>query len=232
MGTTAGQFITALASEYRVLVIGGLAVIAHGFNRPTKDADVWLEPLDSPVIWAEALRNFCDRFPGLTIHTLPGWRQITGSEIADAAEEIGMVRILGLDCPLDLFRQPNEFPAESFAEVFERGTANADGTCLPDPLDLIITKLNTGRDKDLDDTRHLESVIRERYRTVLPSASLDEVKRLFDRFLDWEVCRMALDNPASDVQKYATECLREMADEGDPFSQALLEEREIPYSFG
>jgi hypothetical protein len=25
-------------------------------------------------------------------------------------------------------------------------------------------------------------------------------------------------------------CLREMAADGDPFSQALLEEREIPYS--
>ncbi len=42
MGTTTGEFITALAADHRVLVIGGLAVIAHGFNRPTQDADVWL----------------------------------------------------------------------------------------------------------------------------------------------------------------------------------------------
>jgi len=34
MATTAGQFIAALASQQRVLIIGGLAVIAHGFNRP------------------------------------------------------------------------------------------------------------------------------------------------------------------------------------------------------
>lgn len=230
MGTSAGEFITALAAQHRVLVIGGLAVIAHGFNRPTKDADVWLEPLDLPETWANSIYNVCERFPGLTIHALPGWRQVSGPEIAVAAEEIGMVRVLGLDCPLDIFRRPNEFPVDSFDEVFERATASSDGTRLPDPLDLIITKLNTGREKDLDDSRHLESVIRERYRPLLPSASLDEVRRLFDRFLDWQVCRMALANPAQEVRDYAVECLREMAGEGDPFSQALLEDRQIPYS--
>lgn len=230
MGTTTGKFITALAAEHRVLVIGGLAVIAHGFNRPTKDADVWLEPLESPLAWADALERACAGFSAVTIHTLPGWRRIVGPEIATAAGEVGMVRLLGLDCPLDIFREPNEFPSGSFDEVFDRGTSNADGTRLPDPLDLIITKLNTGRDKDLDDMRHLESVIRERYRTLLPSVSLDEAKRLLDRFLDWEVCRMALENPAQEVRDYAIECLREMAADGDPFSQALLEEREIPYS--
>lgn len=149
-------------------------------------------------------------------------------EIADAADEIGMVRILGLDCPLDVFCRPNEFPAESFDEVYQRGSIITDGTCLPDPLDLIVTKLNTGRAKDLDDSRHLETVIRERYRHLLPTASLEEVRYLFDRFLDWEVCAMALENPSQEVKDYAVECLREMAAEGDPFSLALLENREIP----
>jgi len=230
MGATAGQFIEKLASRHRVLVIGGLAVIAHGLNRPTMDADIWLDPMTSPSTWADALEQICSGLPGLSFHTLPGWRQVTDHEIVTAAEEIGMVRILGLDCPLDIFRQPNEFPPDSFDEVFDRGTTNADGTRLPDPLDLIITKLNTGRDKDLHDSQHLESVIRERYRTLLPSASLDEVRHLFDRFLDWEVCRIALTNPAQEVKDYAIKCLHEMASEGDPFSLALLEERQIPYS--
>ena len=34
---------------------------------------------------------------------LPGWRQVEGREIAAAAEDVGMVRVLGLDCPLDIF---------------------------------------------------------------------------------------------------------------------------------
>lgn len=230
MGTTTREFISALTENHRVIVIGGLAVIAYGFNRSTQDADVWLEPMDSPETWAAALEKACGRFPDLTLHTLPGWRRVSGAEIAAASDEVGMVRILGLDCPLDIFRRPNEFPADSFDEVYQRGSFNADGTRLPDPLDLIVTKLNTGRAKDLDDSRHLETVIRERYRNVLPTASLEEVRHLFDRFLDWEVCAMALENPSQDVKDHAVECLREMAAEGDPFSQALLEDREIPYS--
>jgi hypothetical protein len=230
MGTTTREIISALTENHRVIVIGGLAVIAHGFNRPTKDADVWLEPMVSPETWAASLELKLSRFPGLTLHTLPGWRRIAGPEIAVAADEIGMVRVHGLDCPLDIFRRPNEFPEDSFDEVYQRGSVNADGTRLPDPLDLIVTKLNTGRAQDLDDSRHLESVIRNRYRASLPTASLDEVKSLFDRFLDWEVCAMALENPSGEIREYATACLRELAAEGDPFSQALLEERDIPYS--
>ena len=53
---------------------------------------------------------------------------------------------------------------------------------------------------------------------------------MFDRFMDWEVCQMALENPSSAVRDYAIECLRELANEGDPFSQTVLEGRKIPYS--
>lgn len=229
MGNSPGPFIEALTSRYRVLVIGGLAVIAHGFNRSTKDADIWLEPLESPEAWAAAVEETCSRFAGLTLHGLPGWRRLGKGEAAAAAREAGLLRIIGLACPLDLFREPNEFPAESFDEVFARATPNRDGTRLPDPIDLIVTKLNTGRERDLDDSRHLEAVVRERYRKVVPTAPLDEVVRLFDRFLDWEVCRFALENPNPSVRDYAISCLKEMAAEGDPFSQALLDGRNVPY---
>lgn len=58
---------------------------------------------------------------------------------------------------------------------------------------------------------------------------MNEVRNLFDRFLDWEVCRMAMEHADEEVRKYAVECLRTMAAEGDPFSQALLEDRRVPY---
>ncbi len=228
MVATTGEFITALTSRHRVLVIGGLAVIAHGFNRPTMDADVWLEPMESATTWANAIGEACSKIPGLSIHSLPGWRPIAGDQIAIAAEEIGMIRVSGLDCPVDIFRQPNEFPSDAFDEVYARATPSADGTRLPDPLDLIITKLNTGRTKDLDDSRFLESVIRDQYRSILPCANLEEVTKLLDRYVDCDVCRMALENPSPDVRAHAMACLQEMAAEGDPFSQALLENREIP----
>jgi len=228
MVATTGEFITALTSRHRVLVIGGLAVIAHGFNRPTMDADVWLEPMDSAQTWAKAIGEACSKIPGLSLHTLPGWLRIDGDQVAAAAEEIGMIRVSGLDCPVDVFRQPNEFSSDAFDEVYARSTPSADGTRLPDPLDLIITKLNTGRTKDLDDSRFLESVIRDRYRSILPSANLEEVTQLFERFVDCDVCCMALENPSPDVRAHAMACLQEMAADGDPFSQAILENREIP----
>lgn len=226
---TAAEFVRLLTGQHRVIVIGGLAVIGHGFNRPTMDADMWLDPLQTPEEWAEAVEDACAKVPGLTIHSLPGWRQVKGEEIAVAAEEVGMVRINGLDCPLDLFRRPNEFDADVFDEVYHRGLLNQDGTLLPDPLDLLVTKLNTGRAKDLDDMRHLETVVRQRYRERIPSASLDQIKEWFERYLDWEVCEMALGHPDTAVNQYATDCLKEMANDGDPFSQALLEDRQIPY---
>jgi hypothetical protein len=133
MGPTSGQFVAELASQQRVLVIGGLAVIAHGLNRPTMDADIWLEPLDSPSMWADAVEQISSRFPGLSIHTLPGWRGVAGHEVADAAEEVGMIRVLGLDCPLDIFRRPNEFAVDAFAEVLSRSTRNTDAPGSPMP---------------------------------------------------------------------------------------------------
>ncbi len=230
MGTKAEDFITGLASLYRIVVIGGLAVIAHGLNRSTKDADVWLEPFGSPEEWASKLRLFCEDYPDLTLHGLPGWEILTADTMAESVARIGIVRVLGLSFPLDLFRRPNEFETDDFDAVWRRATRIDDGTYLPDPLDLVVTKLNTGRLQDQTDTQFLESLVRQRYAEVLPTASLEEVKALFDRFLDWQVCEHALENPSHSVRNYALHCLKEMAREGDPFSQALLENRPIPYS--
>jgi hypothetical protein len=228
MGTTTGEFIRALTARHDVIVIGGLAVIAHGLNRPTKDADVWMRPMDSPQTWARLLQDVCALFPGLTVHTLPAWRRVSGVEIATAADEVGMVRIHGLDCPLDIFRRPNEFPEESFDDVLSRSTRNSDGTWLPDPLDLAISKDLTNRDKDAMDISFLESLVRERWLKLLPAADLATARGLLDRFADWRTCESALLNPDPEVREIALGYLREFAADGDPFSQALLENRVIP----
>jgi hypothetical protein len=228
MGTTAAQFITALTENHDVIVIGGLAVIAPGFNRSTKDADVWLDPLASPDAWADVLDAACGKFPDLTIHTLPGWRRITGPEIANAAEEIGMVRVLGLDCPLDIFRRPNEFVADAFSEVLSRATRNTDGTWLPDPIDLAISKDLTNRTQDAQDIHFLESKVRNQWVERLPTADLAEARAMLDRFADWRTCEAALSNPDAAVAEIALAYLREFAAAGDPFSQAILDDHPIP----
>jgi hypothetical protein len=51
MQSTTDLFIGKIAADYRVILLGGLAVIAHGLSRSTMDADVWLEPMDSAGTW-------------------------------------------------------------------------------------------------------------------------------------------------------------------------------------
>lgn len=227
MGASVDDFIRHLTARHRVLVIGGLAVIGHGLSRSTKDADVWLDPAGSADEWAEAILDACRQFPEVSVHRLPGWQEVAGEEIAEAAEDTGMIRIQGLNCPLDIFRRPNEFKESAFDEVAGRATANDDGTLLPDPLDLLQTKLDTDRAHDQSDILHLEQVTRRRYFDQLPKASLEEAEFMLNRFADWQVLRVALTNPDPAVQDLARGLLEEFAKAGDPFSQAILEGRPI-----
>jgi hypothetical protein len=164
MGTHTDQFIRLLTQRHRVIVLGGLAVIGHGLSRATYDGDIWLEPMADADAWAEALAGATTTFGGLSLHRLPGWTEVTSNELAEAVGESRVIRILGLDCPLDVFRTPNEFDAEMFEAVHARGTRRSDGTVLPEPLDLIQSKMDTGRQKDLNDIAYLESVVRADYK--------------------------------------------------------------------
>ena len=228
MVTTVQTFIDHLTLNHRVVILGGVAVIAHGYSRHTQDADIWLDPLSSADEWAEVIASVCRIVEGVTIHRLPGWVEISGVEIASAVEETGMLRILGLDCPLDIFRRPNEFKEVEFNEVALRTSRSGDGTLLPDPLDLIQSKMDTGRDKDFRDIQHLESVVRADYKKRLPSASLAEAQAMLERYSEWQVLTAALENPLAEVRELAMTHLREFAAAGDPFSQAILEGRELP----
>lgn len=222
------RFIELLSKDHRVILLGGLAVIAHGRDRHTHDVDIWLDPLNSAESWSNVIADACRAFPEASVHRLPGWVQVIDQGIADAADETGMIRVLGLGMPLDIFRRPKEFEETGFDAVFQRATRNDDGTYLPDPLDLLQSKLDTDREKDLHDIQHLESVVRRRYFAQLPTASLADATDMLDRFSDWQVLRAALTNPDSAVQDLARRHLHEFAELGDPFSQAILANREIP----
>lgn len=229
MGTPSDQFIRSLTSEHRVVALGGLAVIAHGNPRKTEDGDIWLDPLTNAGEWSTVLMTHLQRYPDLSLHRLPGWRKVEHhEELVDAVEETRMIRILGLDHPLDVFRHPNEVLLEHFDLFFQRGRRRSDGTVLPHPLDLIETKLNTGRDKDLRDIAFLEDLVRQEYREKLPTATPAEATELLERFSDWQVLRAAGENPHAEVRALARRHLEEFAAAGDPFSQAILAGREIP----
>ena len=228
METPTDRFIRPLTRSHRVVVLRGLAVIAHGYSRSTYDGDVWLDPMKDAAEWCAALEKACAEFGGLVLQRLPGWVPVSGGDLVDAVEETGMVRIHGLDCPLDVFRKPNEFEIGEFDGVCARAVPRGDGTLLPDPLDLIQSKLETGRDKDRQDIMHLESVVRADYKRRLPVATLQEAEQLLGRYSEWEVLRSALENPLLEIKELAREHLREFAAAGDPFSLAILEGRELP----
>lgn len=221
-------FLNELILRHRVVVIGGLAIIAHGYSRHTEDADIWLEPKISAAEWALAIEGVARKFPGTTLHRLPGWVRVEGAELIEAAEETGMIRVRGLATPLDIFRRPNEYDEIAFDDVVSRARLNSDGSHLPEPLDLIQTKLETNREKDQLDINFLEGLIRADYKLRLPAASFEEASAMLARYSEWAVLRAALENPDSRVRDLAMEHLQEFADAGDPFSLAILEGREVP----
>lgn len=221
-------FLGHLTEDHRVLVIGGLAVIAHGYDRHTQDADVWLDPMSSAAEWARVVAGVAALVPSTTIHRLPGWSVVDPAELAEAVDESGMIRILGLDRPLDIFRCPNEFAEDAFEQVASRARKLTDGTLLVDPLDLIQSKLDTGRTRDQKDIAHLEHLVRADYQRRLPTATPAEARAMLDRYCEWQVLSAALTNPSQEVRDLATTCLRDFAAAGDPFSQAILAGRPIP----
>lgn len=228
MAETIQSFLGVLTSRHRVIVIGGVAVIAHGRDRHTKDADLWLEPMKSSAVWAAALESSLADFPSATVHRIPRWTKVRGNEIVDAVDEVGMVRINGLGQPVDVFRKPNELEADAFDDIASRCHTNADGTLLIHPLDLIITKFFTDRKSDHEDIAFLESVARNEYLVKLPTATPDEAAFMLGRYAEWQVLEAALTNPSPEVRELATGMLREFAEAGDPFSKDILAGRKTP----
>ena len=56
MGSTTDQFVKSLTGQHRVMVLGGLAVIAHGFSRSTYDGDIWLAT--KGAAWLKTARSY------------------------------------------------------------------------------------------------------------------------------------------------------------------------------
>ena len=228
MGQDVESFIAALRGGGDVILLGGVAVILMGLQRQTADVDIWLQSDSGREHWAAIVAEALKKFPGATCHRLPGWTVLEAGDIAEAADETGMIRILGLDRPLDIFYRPNEFEVGDFQDVKKRATRLEDGSFCPDAIDLVQSKLDTGREKDNLDRSFLENLVISRYLGSLPTASLAEVEEMLARYSDFRVLESALTNPDPAVQKLARGQLQEFADQGDPFSLAILEGREIP----
>jgi hypothetical protein len=136
-----------------------------------------------------------------------------------------VVRVTGLNQPLDIFREPNQLEVDNFDEVWARAKPLDDGTRLPDVIDLLVTKQLTGRDKDLDDITFLERRAEADYLSRLPTASRAEASLMLGRFLTPRVAEQAMDHADPVVQDLGRGFLKELAAEGDPFAAEILRRR-------
>lgn len=110
-----------------------------------------------------------------------------------------------------------------FEEVWNRATPQTDGTRLPDVVDLLITKQDTGRAKDTYDIQFLEGKAEEMYLQRLPQSRADEALEMLSRFLNPKVAEAATRHSDSRVREAGLQFLRELANAGDPFARDLLE---------
>jgi len=220
--TTAEGLVQSLAESFRVVTLGGIAVISHGFERNTHDTDIWLDPHKSPSEWAVAVAPHI--FNEKTRAARMGrWDEFSSHELAEVIENDGVFRVLGLNRPLDIFRDPNELEIADFDTIWDRATPLADGSRVPDAIDLLVTKQSTGRDKDLQDINFLEAKAEREYLERLPNASLEMAAGMLERFLTPKVAEAAASHPDERVQALGMRFLRELADDGDPFARDLLE---------
>ncbi len=216
--------VTRLASQERVVMIGGLAVIAHGLSRPTKDVDVWLDPTKGAQSWLSSIKNVITKDEKIV--TLPGWKELEPSEVVENVEAVGMVRVEGLDMPLDLFFRPNGLRVDEFDRVWADSSAMSDGTKLPTLLDLLCTKEETNRKRDFTDASFLLGLAREQQGGKLANAgSAEEALSLMDEFFDHSVLEDGLANPLPEVREVIWREVKHLAADEDPFAKELLEER-------
>ncbi len=220
--TNSDQIIQQLAAEFRVMTLGGVAVIASGLSRNTFDADIWVEPMSSADRWAKGVARFVYDAGTAEAVAIGSWDKIVRDELTAVIERDGVIRINGLERPLDIFRDPNQLEMSHFDEIWQRAQPMDDGTRLPDPIDLLVSKQETGREKDLTDIIFLEGKIQADYLTRLPLASRDEAAQMLERFLTPRVAEAAAMHADEGVRDLGVRFLRELAQEGDPFAAEIL----------
>ena len=137
------DFLSLLnANQVRYLLIGGYAVIYHGYPRSTGDLDVWIAVSDENALATQqALRDFGFDDPALTAELLTRDRQIVRMGVPPFRIEVS-TRISGVE----------------FDECWERRIDAEMGGVLVHIIsldDLKANKAASGRHKDRTDLRYL-----------------------------------------------------------------------------
>ncbi len=223
MGTPSDDFTFTLSDQNRVLLIGGLAIVAYGLSRPTDDADIWLDSVLPLGDWIATLRSVLVSFPNAYFWDLASRERVT--EIRGVIEDFGVIRIGGLDRAIDIFRKPNQLDESDFDAAWEISSPHLGNIRLLEETYLIASKVDTERDKDQYDIHFLENRLRETLSPRLLTCTHLEAKQIFSRYLDHVTALAALENPDPAVQALALDLLRELAAANNPFAVEALQKR-------
>lgn len=222
---TADRLIQLLASRFKVITLGGVAVISHGLNRNTYDADIWLDPAGTIADWTSRVGPIIFSFSSARPVRIGTWNPFAEADLAQVIGDDKVIRVMGLDRPIDIFREANELDTSEFDDVWNRAAPLDDGTRVPDVIDLLVTKQATGRDKDMQDIAFLEAKAEREYLAELPTADAEQATRMLARFLTPKVAETGLHHPDESIRSLSLGYLKELADEGDPFAREILEKQ-------
>lgn len=125
---TADGLIEALASCFKVVTLDGVAVISHGLNRNTYGADTWVDPSGTLSDWVSRVGPVIFTYPLARPVRIGSWTPFAEADLATVIDDDKVIRVLGLDRPLDIFRTPNELEISEFDDVWNRATQLDDGT--------------------------------------------------------------------------------------------------------
>lgn len=139
------EFLIALNTRnVRYLLVGGYAVIFHGYSRTTGDMDIWMDRTEEN--YANLLQAFKDFKMAIFDMTLENFL---------AADQFEVFRFGRKPVAIDIMVK---MPGFDFNTCFERATFfKDDGIVIPvvNLQDLKEAKKLAGRNKDLDDLEHL-----------------------------------------------------------------------------
>lgn len=226
---TAQEAVVFLANRRRVVLLGGMAVILHGLSRSTKDYDIWLDPLPEPDVWALEIKELMAVEPTFQAQRIDpvfsgNWLPVSRADIATVGVEDGLIRLAGVDRPIDVFYLPNEIEISDFEGVWQRSTPMEHGLRLIEKIDLIVTKQLTDRAIDRTDVAYLSERVTEEYEGRLINCSEEEATELFARFATPEIAAFACrESQNAKVRELGRRTLEEMRAAGDPFAADLIE---------
>lgn len=131
----------------RYLLIGGYAVIAHGYARTTGDLDLWIEPSnENKLILCDALESA--GFDPFDLHTLKelDFTSYLVFSIGEEPQKIDFITRVNLVDFQEAFTNKIDFHNDNITLPLVR------------LQDLILMKINTGRSKDASDIEELQKI--------------------------------------------------------------------------